>query len=160
MKQNLKADAATAQTTAMKEKQQFVEEVVKLYCKIYRETYYDYFKKFQLAINDLTMISENSIYCYFVEELLLCKMDGGDVDSKIQNLLDRDCINNPQGYYEMFFSLVHLGCLFRDFNEDKKTFTKWADKLTKDDYFSEQYITFDESDSLSKFLYLLEICEA
>ena len=157
---NTKIQSAISEQQVTDSKQRFVEEVVELYSKIYRETYYDNFEKFQLVINDLTMISENSIYWYFVEELLLCKMDGGDVDSKIQNLLDHDCINNPQGYFEMVFSLLHLGCLFRDFNEDKKIFTKWADKLIEDDDFSEQYITFDETYSLTKFLYLLEMCAA
>lgn len=151
----IKSAVSEEHVTDSESQQQFVKEYVELYIRLYKSSYYDYFKKFQVVINDLTMISENSIYWYFVEELLSCELNGGDVDSKIQNLLDRDCINNPQGYFEMVFSLIHLCCFFKNFNE---IFTKWADKLIKDYNFSKQYITFDESYSLTKFLYLFEMC--
>lgn len=150
---NIKSAVSEEHVTDSNNQQQFVQEYVELYIRLYKPSYYDYFKKFQVVINDLTMISENCMYSYFVEELLTCELNGGDVDSKIQNLLDRDCINNPQGYFEMVFSLIHLGCF--NFNE---IFTKWANKLVKDDNFSKQYITFDESYSLTKFLYLFEMC--
>lgn len=150
----IKSAVSEEHVTDSNSQQQFVTEYVELYIRLYKPSYYDYFKKFQVVINDLTMISENCMYSYFVEELLTCELNGGDVDSKIQNLLDRDCINNPQGYFEMVFSLIHISCFFRDFNE---IFTKWANKLVLDDNFYKQYITFDESYSLAKFLYCLEM---
>lgn len=151
--ENLKliADAETAN------KQQWVKDCVDLYNRVYREGWYDNFKKFSWATKDVIMISENSIYCNFVEEILLCILDGGDVDSKIQNMLDRDCKNNHQAYFEMCFVISFINCYCED--EESNFFQKWEEKLYADFNYIIKYIEFDELEALMRVRYMMELNE-
>ena len=117
---------------------------VKMCVELYNTVFSDYINEFKE--NDpknffSTRISENSVYGHFIEEILVCKLNGGDIDSKIQNLIDRDCKNNWQGYIEMLFTLriltelaefakTKLTDIFFGLEKEKYRFEGWMYKLS------------------------------
>lgn len=148
----LQVDVETAK------KQQFVKKIVEGYTQFAYKNSYDLFKRVSLMVlNDIdvnfTTISEDSVYCNFVEEILLCILDGGDIDSKIQNMLDKNCKNNPQAYFEMFFSISHLRNIFDNYKDTEETLARWVDKLIGENDFAKQYISEDDFSSLNLVLY-------
>ena len=142
-------------------KQQFVKKSVEDYTMFVYKKIYDLFKRVSLIASkhidvNFTMISEDSVYCNFVEEILICILDGGDIDSKIQNLLDKNCKNNPQAFYEMYFSISHLSNIFDNFKDTEETLVRWVDKLLDENDFIEQYISEDDFNSLHLVLLVLD----
>ena len=120
---------------------------VKMCVELYNTAFSDYINEFKE--NDpknffATRISENSVYGHFIEEILVCKLNGGDIDSKIQNLIDRDCKNNWQGYIEMLFTLriltelaefaktklADFADIFFGLEKEKYRFEGWMYKLS------------------------------
>lgn len=120
---------------------------VKMCVELYNTVFSDYINEFKEKSPEnffSTRISENSVYGHFIEEILVCKLNGGDIDSKIQNLIDRDCKNNWQGYIEMLFTLRIITELveyaknkstefpdrFFDLEKEKYRFEGWMYKLS------------------------------
>ena len=112
--------------------------------ELYRINYQNILETEKRYYGENTLSPESSFV--FAQEMAFCFMSKNpkrEIDSYIQEMLDKFCKENVQAYYEMLLSVSLVASVFYDSEklDLSKHFAQWFATLAYDENFYSKYVT-------------------